>query len=44
MRKYIASFLIAMSLGASAAPYTPTAENIKARQEFADNGFGVFIH
>lgn len=44
MRKYIASFLIAMSLGASAAPYTPTAENIKARQEFTDNGFGVFIH
>lgn len=26
------------------ATYIPTAENIKARQEFADNGFGIFIH
>ncbi len=24
--------------------YTPTPENLKARQEFADHGFGVFIH
>lgn len=25
-------------------PYTPSSENIQARQEFADDGFGVFIH
>lgn len=24
--------------------YTPTPENMQARQEFADNGFGIFIH
>lgn len=24
--------------------YIPTAENLQARQEFADNGFGIFLH
>lgn len=24
--------------------YTPTPENIKARQEFQDNKFGIFLH
>ena len=24
--------------------YTPTPENLKARQEFADSKFGIFIH
>lgn len=24
--------------------YVPTAENLQARQEFADNGFGIFLH
>ncbi|MBQ5627787.1 MAG: alpha-L-fucosidase, partial [Bacteroidaceae bacterium] len=26
------------------AQYTPTAENLKSRQEFADSKFGIFIH
>jgi alpha-L-fucosidase len=24
--------------------YTPTPENMKARQEFQDNKFGIFLH
>ena len=26
------------------AQYVPTPENLKARQEFADSKFGIFIH
>lgn len=33
------------ALGDEITPaYTPTPEILKARQEFADNGFGIFIH
>ena len=28
----------------SAATYTPTAENLKAREEFQNDKFGLFIH
>lgn len=28
----------------SGQKYVPTAENLKSRQEFADDGFGIFIH
>ena len=28
----------------SGAGYTPTPENLKARQEFQDNKFGIFLH
>jgi alpha-L-fucosidase len=33
-----------VSLGASAQTYTPTPENLKAREEFQDAKFGMFIH
>ena len=29
---------------AQEATYTPTPENLQARQEFADNRFGIFLH
>lgn len=40
------SFLIALltSLANSQVPYQPAPENIKARQEFQDAKFGMFIH
>lgn len=48
MNKFIASLLLAgASLTAAAettSTYTPSAENLKARQEFADSGFGIFLH
>ncbi|MDE6179591.1 MAG: alpha-L-fucosidase, partial [Phocaeicola sp.] len=28
----------------SGQAYTPTPENLKARQEFQDNKFGIFLH
>ena len=37
------SFLITFSLFAQ-TPYTPTAENLKAREEFRDGKFGIFLH
>jgi alpha-L-fucosidase len=46
MNKLIA-FLLAMailSVSYSQATYTPTAENLKNRQEFQDRKFGMFIH
>ena len=50
MKKLIRNITLAtglcLSLSASAqtAPYTPTPENIQARQEFQDNKFGIFLH
>ena len=41
----IAAASIALGAYADESPaYIPTAENLKARQEFADNGFGIFLH
>lgn len=47
MKKVILLFLsiISLSLGAYAQPgYQPTAENLKARTQFQDNKFGIFLH
>lgn len=49
MKKRILSFaltslLFAHSIVAQENVYTPTAENLKARQEFADSKFGIFLH
>lgn len=47
MKKTILSFLLASGLciqGMAQEGYTPTPENVKARQEFQDNKFGIFIH
>ena len=44
--KQVTAFVTALFLMSSlmAQTYTPTAENIKARQEFRDDKFGLFIH
>lgn len=34
----------AVSMAVGAADYTPTEENLKSRQEFADAGLGIFLH
>ena len=39
----IIATILAISASAQAT-YTPTAENLKSRQEFADSKFGIFIH
>ncbi len=48
MKKLICSLAAAsIAFGAFAdetPAYIPTAENLQARQEFADNGFGIFLH
>ena len=50
VRKFIkraafASLLFASTFAeAQEAQYVPTPENLKARQEFTDNKFGIFIH
>ena len=51
MKTHFISFLllIGMSLGVSsqlyAQPsYQPSEENLKAREEFQDNKFGIFLH
>lgn len=36
--------LVSTTANAQEAQYTPTPENLKARQEFADSKFGIFIH
>ena len=45
MKQFVALFtgLFLMSF-VMAQTYTPTAENLKARQEFRDDKFGLFIH
>ena len=45
MKRYITSalaFLLAFAI--AEAQYIPTEENLRSRREFADAGFGVFIH
>lgn len=47
MKKFTAAaaaLLLSLSAAADTAPYTPTPEILKARKEFADAGFGIFIH
>lgn len=39
----MAAFLLA-TLGVTAQPYQPTPEIMKARTEFQDNKFGIYIH
>ena len=42
---FLLSLLFAASfLPAKAQTYQPSAENLKARQEFQDNKFGIFLH
>ena len=37
--------LFALSMGLFAQPaYKPSEENLKAREEFQDNKFGIFLH
>lgn len=49
-KELFATFLVAFTLlmpatlTAQEAKYTPTAENLQAREEFADSKFGIFIH
>lgn len=45
--KRILTFALALIIAGSAVAqsnYTPTEENLKSRQEFADSKFGIFIH
>ena len=46
MRKLLLSITLiaAMITSSSAQNYVPTAENIKSREAFADDRFGIFIH
>lgn len=45
MKKLILSLVALMTIGSlSAQSYQPAAENLKAREEFADDRFGIFIH
>ncbi len=38
------ALLLATAIASPMQAYTPTAENLQAREEFADNRFGIFIH
>ena len=41
----LASLLfVSNTANAQEAQYTPSPENLQARQEFADSKFGIFIH
>ena len=41
----LASLLfVSTTVNAQESQYTPTPENLKARREFADSKFGIFIH
>lgn len=40
----LASLMLAGATNAGAQEYIPTPENLKARQEFEENRFGIFIH
>ena len=44
-RVFLCAIAIFVAISASAqGGYSPSAENIKSRQEFADSKFGIFIH
>lgn len=46
MKKYATVILLSLATlaGLRAQEYVPTAENLKAREEFQDNKFGIFLH
>jgi len=45
LQKSILPLLFSFAFTANAQlPYTPSAENLKARQWFQDSKFGMFIH
>ena len=46
MKTRLLSFLLLFLLVCSAQSqtYQPTEENLKSRQEFRDNRFGIFLH
>ncbi len=44
MKKVVLSLLLALSLGTSAQEYVPSPEILKARQEFSNDRFGIFLH
>ena len=47
MKKGIISLLLAAGLSLPVLAqegYQPTPENLKARQEFQDNNFGIYLH
>lgn len=47
LKRFISTTLVAIFVFASAIEaqeYVPTPENLKARQEFEENRFGIFIH
>ncbi len=45
IRKIIFPFFLMISVIASSqVPYTPTPENLKAREWFQNSKFGMFIH
>ena len=46
MRKYVILLLLSLSTLSSAqtVAYRPTPENLKARKEFSDSRFGIFLH
>ena len=45
MRKIVLTLVCALAaVSLSAQTYQPTAENLKSRQEFAEDRFGIFIH
>ncbi|MCM1349018.1 MAG: alpha-L-fucosidase [Firmicutes bacterium] len=41
---FLTAIAIASLFTPAKAEYVPTAENLEARKEFADNGFGIFLH
>lgn len=44
MRKSVALLIVLLSLSAFADPYVPSADNLRARREFAEMRLGVFLH
>ncbi|PGH39334.1 MAG: alpha-L-fucosidase [Candidatus Nephrothrix sp. EaCA] len=44
MLKFWTIFFTVISLQTVAQPYVPSAENLKAREEFQDSKFGMFVH
>ena len=41
---YLFFVLLVFFISLSAQQYVPTVENLKARKEFSDMKFGIFIH
>ncbi len=44
MKSAVIALLIMLTTAVQAQQYVPTPENLKAREEFEDNRFGIFIH